>query len=121
AGRARQRTRATGRARPSPAASARASSGSGRSTRRSRGTSRTRSTREPFAATNPTGRCAGSCDSLHGAPAAPALGSTLLEPTSRENMVLSPYDFIWFGFVMLNNPVFAKELEPAMEAGIEGL
>jgi hypothetical protein len=39
-------------------------------------------------------------------------------------MVLSPYDFIWFGFatyLMLNNPVFAKELEPAMEAGLEGL
>src|SRR5262249_15277776 len=43
--------------------------------------------------------------------------------TSRENMVLSPYDFMWFGFatyLMLNNPVLAKELEPAMEAGLEG-
>jgi len=38
-------------------------------------------------------------------------------------MVLSPYDFMWFGFatyLMLNNPVLAKELEPAMEAGLEG-
>src|SRR5262249_24247063 len=65
--RVRPRTRVTGRARPSPAASARASSGSGRTTRRSRDTSRTRSTREPFAATSPTGRCAGNYDGLRGA------------------------------------------------------
>jgi len=31
---------------------------------------------------------------------------------------------MWFGFatyLMLNNPALAKELEPAMEAGLEGL
>jgi len=34
------------------------------------------------------------------------------------------YDFMWFGFaayLMLNNPAIAKELEPAIEAGFEGL
>jgi hypothetical protein len=39
-------------------------------------------------------------------------------------MVLSPYDFMWFGFatyLMLNNPALAKELESAMEAGLAGL
>ena len=34
------------------------------------------------------------------------------------------YDFMWFGFatyLMLNNPALARELEPAMEAGLEDL
>lgn len=34
------------------------------------------------------------------------------------------YDFMWFGFatyLMLNNPTLAKELEPVVEAGFEGL
>jgi hypothetical protein len=34
------------------------------------------------------------------------------------------YDFMWFGFatyLMLNNPAMAKELEPAMEAGLAEL